>query len=99
MGIYDKITEKLLAGFDPEFLQVLDESERHRGHADWTEGKSTHFRVRIVAKSLAGLGRIDRQRAIMEPLKDEFAAGLHALAIEVLDEAPASTQKGRPQQQ
>ncbi len=89
MGIYDKIEEKLTDKFQPVFLQVLDESEKHRGHANWIEGKSTHFRVKINAASLEGLSRIAQQRAIMGALDEEFKAGLHALAIEVLDKPPS----------
>lgn len=85
MGIYDKILEKLKREFKPDFLQVLDESEKHRGHANWIEGKSTHFRVKIGANSLDGLSRVEQQRAIMGALKEEFEAGLHALAIEVVN--------------
>ncbi len=89
MGICEKIEEKLTRKFQPVFLQVLDESEKHRGHANWIEGKSTHFRVRICADNLSDLDRIAQHRAIMDALEREFAEGLHALAIEVLDDSVA----------
>ncbi|MCF6326997.1 MAG: BolA family transcriptional regulator [Devosiaceae bacterium] len=89
MGIYEKIEEKLTAKFQPAFLQVLDESENHRGHANWIEGKSTHFRVKIYAASLEGLSRIAQQRSIMDALDEEFKEGLHALVIKVLKTPPS----------
>jgi len=85
MGIYNKIIEKLQKKFEPDFLEVIDESEKHRGHANWIEGKSTHFKVRIGAKSLYGSNRVAQHRSIMEALGEEFDAGLHALAIEIVD--------------
>jgi BolA protein len=83
MGICDKITQKLRKEFAPEFLEVLDESEKHRGHANWIEGKSTHFRVIISASKLNQLSRVNQHRAITDVLDKEFEAGLHALSIEV----------------
>ncbi len=84
MGIRDKIKQKLTREFDPEFLEVLDESEKHRGHANWIEGRSTHFRIRIFSPALSDLSRVSQHRAITGILEEEFEAGLHALAIEVL---------------
>ncbi|WP_456243050.1 BolA family protein [Stappia albiluteola] len=76
------ITEKLTRTFSPETLEVIDESERHRGHGGWREGGETHFRVRIVAEAFAGKSRLDRHRAINACLDDELKGGVHALAVE-----------------
>ncbi len=84
MGIYEKITEKLEKEFEPDFLQVLDESEKHRGHTNWIEGKSTHFKVKISASALSDLDRVAQHRAVMGALKEEFDQGLHALVIQVV---------------
>lgn len=79
------IIAKLTEAFEPSVLDVIDESERHRGHAGARPGGGTHFRVRIGAASLAGLSRVDQHRAVMDALRAEFAeAGLHALAIEIV---------------
>jgi BolA protein len=78
-----QIIAKLSARFEPSRLEVIDESERHRGHAGWRAGGETHFRVRIAAPGLTGLSRIAQHRAITDALGDEFAGGLHALTIEV----------------
>ncbi|MCD7061267.1 BolA family protein [Pelagibacterium xiamenense] len=83
MSVRDTIEATLTDRFSPSFLEVEDESERHRGHAGWREGGNTHFRVRIASPKLAGLSRVAQHRAINEALKPQFDAGLHALAIEV----------------
>lgn len=79
---------KLAEAFAPEHLKVIDESERHRGHAGWREGGETHFRVVMRAASLAGLSRVERSRAVHRVLADELAGRVHALALD-LDAAGA----------
>lgn len=85
MSVRDTIEQKLSRKFAPSHLEVIDESERHHGHAGWREGGETHFRVRIATAEFAGKTRVAQHRAVMDALADEFAAGVHALSIEVLD--------------
>lgn len=83
MSVRDAIEAALAAEFTPSFIEVLDESERHRGHAGWREGGNTHFRIIIASEKLDGLSRVEQHRAINAALADQFDAGLHALAIKV----------------
>jgi len=78
------IDSKLRAAFAPARLAIEDESSRHHGHAGWREGGESHFRVEIVSASFEGQSRVSRQRLVYAALKDEFAAGLHALALTTL---------------
>ena len=84
MSTRDTIIEKLTHKFAPAHLEVIDESDRHRGHSGWREGGETHFRVRIATQQFAGKPRLAQHRAVMEALDAELKAGVHALAIEVL---------------
>lgn len=79
----ERIEAALRAAFAPESLEVIDESSLHAGHAGARPEGETHFRVRMRATALEGLSRVARQRAVNEVLAPEFAAGLHALALEV----------------
>ncbi|MCZ8376489.1 MAG: BolA family transcriptional regulator [Beijerinckiaceae bacterium] len=81
MGRKERI-EQALQALSPAELLVLDESEQHRGHGGWREGGETHFRVRLRAAAFDGLSRVECHRRINAMLADEFAGGLHALAIE-----------------
>ena len=78
------IDNKLRMRFAPQRLSIEDESSRHRGHAGYREGGESHFRVEIVSTAFAGKTRVARQRLVYETLKDELAAGLHALALTTL---------------
>ena len=82
MSVQKRIVQKLSADFAPDHLEVIDESNKHRGHAGWREGGETHFRVRIGSPALDSLSRLGRHRAVMTALDDEIKAGVHALAIE-----------------
>lgn len=74
----------LRAAFQPSLLEITDESGRHAGHSGAVPGEVTHLRLRIQAETLSTLSRISAHRAIHETLKPAFAAGLHALAIEII---------------
>jgi BolA protein len=70
-----------LAALQPIDLEVIDESEQHRGHGGWREGGETHFRVKIRSALFDSLSRVERHRRVNDLLKPEFARGMHALAV------------------
>jgi len=84
MSVRDDIEKKLSLKFTPSHLEVLDDSEKHRGHAGSRPGGETHFRVRIASPQLDSLTRVAQHRAVMETLDIELKSGVHALAIEVV---------------
>ncbi len=84
MSVRDQIAGKLSVKFAPSHLEVLDESEKHRGHGGYREGGESHFRVRIASAAFAGMTRVAQHRVIMETLDTELKGGVHALAIEVV---------------
>ena len=81
MSASERITAALTEAFRPTELQVIDESDRHKGHAGARPGGETHFRIVIAAAAFQGVGRVEIHRRINQALAAEFAAGLHALAI------------------
>ncbi|MEL6478020.1 MAG: BolA family protein [Pseudomonadota bacterium] len=83
MPMRDTLIEKLTDAFAPDVLEVIDESEAHRGHAGWREGGETHFRLRMVAAQFSGQGRVARQRAVNDVLREELRHNVHALAMEL----------------
>jgi BolA protein len=81
MRTADLIAKNLTEAFAPQSLKVVDESQRHEGHAGHRPGGQTHFRVYIVAAAFKGKTRLERHRMINRTLSDELASGVHALAI------------------
>jgi BolA family transcriptional regulator, general stress-responsive regulator len=81
----EAMRQRLTELLAPSWLEVIDESIAHAGHAgsDGT-GSGTHFRVRIAAPSFAGLSRVARHRLVYDALQVFVDRGVHALAIETL---------------
>ena len=76
-----EITRRLTEAFAPSHLAVIDDSEKHRGHAGHDARGESHFTVEIVSGSFASQSRVARQRAINRALGDLLAERVHALAI------------------
>lgn len=84
-----RLHQRLQTALQPQRLEVIDESAAHAGHAGVAPGaQGTHFRVRIAAACFTGLGRAAQHRLVYDALTEEFALGLHALAIEAQAPAP-----------
>lgn len=71
----------LSAGFQPAFLEIIDESAAHSGHAGAGSAGQTHYRVTLVSPIFSGLSRVERHRRVNGALAEEFTQGLHALAL------------------
>ena len=76
------IAAKLTQRFAPAFLEVIDESHRHLGHAGARPDGESHFRVKIAAEAFRGKSRLERHRMVNEALAAELKERVHALAIE-----------------
>jgi BolA family transcriptional regulator, general stress-responsive regulator len=81
MSVAETIRAKLTDRFSPTRLVIIDESDRHAGHAGARPEGETHFAVTIVAPAFAGLSRVARQRLVYETLADELATRVHALSL------------------
>ena len=79
--VAQEIAQRLHAALAPESLQVIDDSEKHRGHAGHDERGESHFTVEIVTDRFSGLSRVERQRAVNAALADLLKDRVHALAI------------------
>ena len=75
------IRDKLTVAFQPERLEVVDDSARHKGHHGAPDGGESHFNVVIVADAFKGRSRIQRQRDVYAALSEELAGPVHALSV------------------
>ena len=75
------IRSALEAALSPDELEIVDDSQRHAGHAGARDGRG-HFRVRIVSGAFAGKLPIARHRAVYAALGDLMETDIHALSIE-----------------
>ena len=74
---------RLEEAFDPRELDILDESESHRGHAGYQEGGESHWRITIRSDAFAGQSRLARHRAVHDALGASIISRIHALALDL----------------
>ena len=83
-GVADSMGTKLETALSPERLEIVDDSESHRGHGGYREGGESHFNMEIVATAFEGASRVARQRMVFDVLKEELAGPVHALSLRCL---------------
>ena len=83
MTYAERMEAKLQAAFAPSALEIIDQSEDHRGHGGYRDGGETHFKIIIRAAAFTGMNRVTQQRAVMAALKAELDERVHALALVV----------------
>ncbi|MGH1577630.1 BolA family protein [Planktotalea sp.] len=83
MSKTEEIRSKLEVGLSPSELEVVDDSESHRGHGGYQEGGESHFNVRIRAAAFEGQSRIKRHRMVHSALGPELIGQIHALALDL----------------
>jgi BolA protein len=76
-----KIEKILQETFQPELLQVIDDSTKHADHNPHAKKGGTHFTIKIVSKSFSGKSPLERHRMIYAALDEPLKSGVHALAI------------------
>lgn len=76
------ITERLKNAFSPESLEVIDDSEKHKGHAG-AQGGAGHYSIIISAARFKKKSRIESHRMIYEVLNDLIPHEIHALKIRI----------------
>lgn len=79
----DRIEALLQAAFEPESLDVEDDSHSHVGH-EGAKGGLGHFNVSIVSTKFNGMKMLARHRAVYAALDDMMTTDIHALAIDAI---------------
>ncbi|CAO1616893.1 unnamed protein product [Sympodiomycopsis kandeliae] len=99
MTIESSMRSKLTEKFQPQTLNIRNDSSKHAHHAAMVAqgggNGETHFFIDIVSEAFAGQTQIARHRAINGLLADEFASGLHALSLRTKTPAEIEKEKTR----
>ncbi|XP_061175323.1 DNA-binding transcriptional regulator BolA-like [Saccostrea echinata] len=75
--VEESISKKLASKFQPQHLEVINESSKH----NVPKGSETHFKVIVISDMFEGVPLIQRHRLVNEVLKEELENGVHALSI------------------
>jgi len=76
-----KMHDKLSQAFNLEAIEIINESDKHSGHAGHDGSGESHFRIKLVSTAFAGMNRVARQRAVYDILSEELAGPVHALSV------------------
>ncbi|MEM8499648.1 MAG: BolA/IbaG family iron-sulfur metabolism protein [Pseudomonadota bacterium] len=77
MEVQQQIVQKLQNAFEPEHLQVVNESDQH----NVPPGSESHFKVVIVTGLFDGQRDVARHQSVYKVLSEELAGSVHALAL------------------
>jgi BolA protein len=72
---------RLDSALSPTRIELVDDSEQHRGHGGYNPAGESHFTLRIESAAFAGKNRVERQRMIYAALGDLMRERVHALSI------------------
>ncbi|MBI2993796.1 MAG: BolA family transcriptional regulator [Gammaproteobacteria bacterium] len=76
------IRTRLERALSPRYLEIIDESRLHAGHAGAAQGG--HFAAVIVSEKFHGLSSLARHRLVYAALTDIMPGEVHALSIQAL---------------
>ena len=79
-----EMERRLRAALEPSYLALVDDSEKHRGHAGHNPDGESHFTLRIQSAAFVGMNRMQRQRAVYAALGALMEGRVHALSIKAV---------------
>lgn len=80
MSRIERIRAALQDDLRPLVLEVIDDSQKHVGHAGARDGRG-HFNVEIVAEAFEGMAPLARHRRVYGALGELMNSDIHALSI------------------
>ena len=69
-----------LAALEPTFVELIDDSAKHAGHAG-AKGGGKHYQLVIVAPCFTDLPKLARHRMVYDALGSLMRKEIHALSI------------------
>ena len=70
-----------LEALSPTRVELIDDSEKHRGHGGYNPQGESHFTLLIESAAFAGKSRVERQRMVHSALGELVGERVHALSI------------------
>lgn len=79
--VASEMLARLNAVLSPTAIELIDDSEQHRGHGGYNPSGESHFTLTIESAAFAGKNRVERQRMVYSALGDLMRERVHALSI------------------
>jgi len=79
---FKAIEKKLKEKINFEKLEIIDNSEKHKGHKFFSKEKY-HLHLKVKSLYLKSISRLNAQKLIMNILKEDLKTKIHALEISI----------------
>ena len=79
MQVQIAVEQKLKMAFQPEHLEVINESSSH----NVPPGSESHFKVIMVSPAFSGANLVARHRQVYTVLAEEMKSSIHALSLQI----------------
>jgi BolA family transcriptional regulator, general stress-responsive regulator len=79
-----EMLRRLNSALNPRRIELVDDSEAHRGHGGYNPAGESHFSLSIESPAFAGKTRVERQRLVYAALGDLMNERVHALSIRAI---------------
>jgi BolA protein len=79
--IATEMLQRLNSALSPTRIELVDDSEKHRGHGGYNPAGESHFTLEVESAKFAGKSRVERQRLVYKALGDLMHQRVHALSI------------------
>ena len=76
-----EMLRRLNSALSPSRIDLIDDSEQHRGHGGYNPEGESHFSLSIESSAFTGKSRVERQRMVHKALGDLLHERVHALSI------------------
>jgi BolA protein len=76
-----EMLRRLDEALGPAQIDLVDDSEQHRGHGGYNPAGESHFSLAIESAAFTGKSRVERQRLVYAALGDLMHERVHALSI------------------
>lgn len=81
MGPVASEMRRRLEALKPTKIELVDDSETHRGHGGYNPAGESHFSLLIESPLFSGKSRLERQRMVHAALGELVGNRVHALTI------------------
>jgi len=79
--VASEMLRRLHSSLSPSRVELVDDSEQHRGHGGYNPAGESHFSLIIESPDFAGKSRVERQRMVYAALGELMKERVHALSI------------------
>ena len=79
--VASEMLRRLNSSLSPSWIELVDDSDAHRGHGGYNPAGESHFSLAIESPAFSGKSRVERQRLVYAALGDLMGERVHALTI------------------